>query len=108
MKSFAIVLALVFSATGALAPAALAVGEEAGGVLDVQNKFCPVDHKPVDQEHSVVYDGKLYHVCSARCESKFNKDPKTYAAKVILPSPGGQPGVNADSAQEAKKLTEGQ
>jgi YHS domain-containing protein len=97
------VFSMVVMLGGAVMPAAMAVEE---ALVQVPNKYCPVDHKPVSGDHSAVFEGKSYQLCSGRCEGKFNKDPKTYAAKIILPAEGGEPGVNAESMQAAEGFAE--
>ena len=59
------------------------VSQAALPAQDLKNTVCPVSGDKVgDSTNTVVYDGKVYHVCCPDCHKDFQKDPKKYAAAV--------------------------
>ncbi len=52
------------------------------GIVDVDNKFCPVMGGPVNGRDFVVYEGKRYGLCCPGCDKTFLSDPAKYIAKM--------------------------
>lgn len=52
------------------------------------NTVCPVSGEDIDTEKTAVHEGKTIAFCCDKCLAKFNKDPKTVAAKVKADNPG--------------------
>lgn len=50
-------------------------------VIDVGNTKCPVSGKDVG-DHTVVYEGHLFHFCCPMCPGDFKKDPSKYIEKM--------------------------
>jgi YHS domain-containing protein len=46
------------------------------------NTKCPVSGEDIDPSLTIVYKGKTIAFCCADCETKFNKDPDAYVAKM--------------------------
>lgn len=46
------------------------------------NSECPVSGKPVDRAKTFLQDGQLIAFCCDDCKAKYQKDPKTYVAKL--------------------------
>ena len=46
------------------------------------NSTCPVSGKAIDPAKTVTYEGKLIAFCCDDCKAKFEKDPKTFLAKL--------------------------
>jgi YHS domain-containing protein len=49
------------------------------GVVEVGNERCPVSGRPVVAEHTYVYKGKKYNLCSHECSAPFADNPEEYA-----------------------------
>jgi YHS domain-containing protein len=50
------------------------------------NTNCPVTGKPVDRNKTTRHEGRLVAFCCDTCKATFEKDPKSYLAKLGLPA----------------------
>jgi YHS domain-containing protein/uncharacterized membrane protein len=58
------------------------------GVAKAINAKCPVSGKDVDPAKTASYEGRLLAFCCDDCKAKFEKDPKAFAEKLGLGTPG--------------------
>ena len=61
-------------------PAASAAATEKSAAVDVKNTKCIVTKEEVegDDQTTLEYKGKTYHLCCSMCIKKFNADPEKY------------------------------
>lgn len=52
------------------------------GVVDVNNKTCPISGDKVDNKSFVIYQGKRYRLCCKSCAKMFLKNPEKYIKKL--------------------------
>ena len=66
--------------SGAAAAAASAPATEKSAAVDVKNTKCIVTKEEVegDDQTTLEYKGKTYHLCCSMCIKKFNADPEKY------------------------------
>jgi len=56
---------------------------KAQAAILVINSKCPVSDHAVEAGFTAIVDGKTVGFCCDKCLAKFNKDPKTFAAKIV-------------------------
>ncbi len=70
--------------------ASAAVEIPSSQIMDVGNKFCPIDGKRVNGKDFVVINGKRYGVCCPLekvCKKAFREHPDKYIKKIIKREP---------------------
>jgi YHS domain-containing protein len=100
------VLAWRFVATGGIEMLRAHRRRPAVGTLPVKDPVCGMSVDPVASPQSSEYRGSVYHFCSARCRSEFEKNPDRYAV-VAAPSAPQAVGVGRHAPAQSEFFQSG-